>query len=167
MDAERLQEVDGAAVQALVCRSEALPLQEERARLLREVNNYDKVVPNLISVCNLSDDQWNLPWKSRKLATSILDLLGSNAGSANCSEPSALAAGREDPPAAEGVSRNVVTPLRAGGQTMLQFLALIRGATTCMMSGSPFCKVASAFMLLHQENPSTHSPSRPSIGFRV
>ncbi len=62
LDAERLQEVDGAAVQALVCRSEALPLQEERARLLREVNNCDKVLPNLVSVCNLSD------------------LLGSNAG---------------------------------------------------------------------------------------
>lgn len=39
LDANRLQEADGAAMQALIRRKEPLPLQEERARLLREVRS--------------------------------------------------------------------------------------------------------------------------------
>jgi hypothetical protein len=37
LDAERLATVDGPALQGLLRRAQPLPLQEERARLLREV----------------------------------------------------------------------------------------------------------------------------------
>lgn len=43
LDAERLAAVDGPALQGLLRRAQPLPLQEERARLLREVRCIIKI----------------------------------------------------------------------------------------------------------------------------